>query len=121
MNICKSVNEVSKWDNFYNEYTERLTEVSKQFPQASSAAVTNIKNIPIVSDITSGAIARFQNRMADKSPNFKRILHSRSQSHFQGIKTYQRVNIKGDKKEPRESTRDLNQDLALSPPPGKSH
>lgn len=64
------------------EYKERISEVSKQFSQASKSAVTNLENIPIISDITSGAISRFQNKIAQKSPNFKRILHSRFQSHF---------------------------------------
>jgi hypothetical protein len=82
MSICKSVNEVSKWDNYYSEYKERISEVSKQFSQASRSAVTNLENIPIISEITTGVISRFQNKLAEKSPNFKRILHSRSQSHF---------------------------------------
>lgn len=82
LNICKSVNEVSKWDGFYKEYSERISEVTKQFSQASRCAVSNLKNIPIISDITTGAISRFQNKMAEKSPNFKRVLHSRSQSHI---------------------------------------
>lgn len=35
--------------------------------------------MPIVSDITSGALCRFQNKMALKSPNFKTMLKSKSQ------------------------------------------
>ena len=84
-NIWKSVNEVSKWDNFYKEYSERLKEVSVKFSQASNSAVSNLKNIPIMTDITTGAIARYQNKLADKSPNFKSILYSRSQTYLGNI------------------------------------
>jgi hypothetical protein len=34
-NICRSVSEVAKWDNYYNEYTERVTEVTQMFSKAS--------------------------------------------------------------------------------------
>ena len=88
MNICKSVNEVSKWDNFYKDYSERIKEVSMKFSQASNSAVSNLKNIPIISDITTGAISRFQNKMANKSPNFKNVLHTRSQTHIEGFDKY---------------------------------
>lgn len=43
MNICKSVSEVAKWDNFHNEYSARVTEVSRLFSQASRPAVNNLK------------------------------------------------------------------------------
>jgi len=39
INICKSVSEVAKWDNYYQEYTDRITEVSKLFSQASKSAI----------------------------------------------------------------------------------
>lgn len=96
-NICKSVNEMSKWDGFYQEYSERLKEVSVNFPQASNSAVSNLKNIPIMTDITTGAIARFQNKLADKSPNFKSMLFSRSQTQLNDMYQSDETNIESTK------------------------
>lgn len=96
-NICKSVNEMSKWDGFYKEYSERLKEVSSNFPQASNSAVSNLKNIPIMTDITTGAIARFQNKLADKSPNFKSMLYSRSQTQLRDGKQNDQTQVESSK------------------------
>jgi hypothetical protein len=85
MSICKSVGEVAKWDGLYTEHAERVTEIHKLYSQASKSAITKFKNLPIVSDITSGAISRFQNKMSDKSPNFKRILKSKSQPELEAV------------------------------------
>jgi len=85
MSICKSVGEVAKWDGFYKEQAERTTEISKKYSQASKSAISTLTNIPIVSDITSGAISRFQTKLATKSENFSSILKSKSQPTFHEI------------------------------------
>lgn len=60
-----------------------------------------------MSDITSGAIARYQNKLVEKSPDFKRILHSRSQTHFEFSSTNRLQSHRNSQDEMDESRKEL--------------
>eukprot|EP00347_Sterkiella_histriomuscorum_P008024 403346662 len=81
IDICIGVENISKWDNIYDEFKEKVSEAARKFPKANyQALISFINSLPVTKKSLDEVISQFQNN--DNDQNFEKVKkHNQSQTN----------------------------------------